>query len=953
MPSNRTFHFALLFCAITTLPVLSQTQEPADDPAALNSLFSEAENAFSEKQYSTAVSKIDQLLKSLKPGADAPYELLYFNLGLANLLSGKYPEAEAAFQDSLKRYPKGEYAPRSNLGLGRASMLQESKEKKEQAIVALKAAALDPKLRSEAGMWLGQVYSEIDKKDEALAVYRSLMGANIRTLQQATAALEVLGLLAETGKIEDLSTYLENLSNQVGIRESIAWYANQLVLLGDRLVAKGAYEPALIIYRSVPSRSQILEQQSYPLESMRRELTILDVRVKAEEDKKISERSNASQLHNTLQSTIELAEEATASIEKRSDLDAALLMRRGRSLYYLNRNEEALTCFRTIRKKYSKASDAEAAAYAEIALLHRLARIAEIRQMSELFIRNFPKSEKTEQIATFVGELLINEKKWDEVRNFYQQMESDFPSSKNLDRYVFFQALAYFSEGNFEKSIQYMGAFAKKFPTSSSAESALYYLAMSNFASNKYKETLAACNQYLKSYPDGDFKGDILYRLSFIEFNDKEDDQSAKIIRDLESFLKKRPDDASSGAMYCLLADTHKRIGNEESALFNYTNAVWTSSSDDILQYAIDSATDILQSRKDWAAIAQLHSDFMRRKPDSKLALLSASWVAKMKTREGKGAEATAILTNSLKSRIGDPASEQVEPLIDELVKTLVPRKKISEVDVDALDNQLKAILEKMIVGQESLTSFARVSYARARLAQLLRRNDLADLYLKSIATSNAKDPSGLSPILLSVSGDILLKSSDLDGASAMFTRLTNRYEDSIYSDAGPVGMAYIALARKQPEDALKIFNEVLENNQGTSRFKEATIGKLEALVASGKLDEAVKLALEIVGDKSFRGESVAKAYLNLAQVYRSQSAITSGEEAKELLKKAHGTYQRVYVAYQAFPDLCAEAYMQAYETAKQLGEVSLAQETLKMLKEHPKLQHTAQAKKASTLLVN
>jgi tetratricopeptide (TPR) repeat protein len=474
---------------------------------------------------------------------------------------------------------------------------------------------------------------------------------------------------------------------------------------------------------------------------------------------------------------------------------------------------------------------------------------------------------------------------------------------------------------------------------------------MSNFLSNKYKETLASCRDYLAKFPDGRYAGDMRYRLSFIDFNDKEDDQSEKIIRDLSNFLKDHPDDASNGSMLCLMADTCKRMENENDALDAYIKAVWTDSPDDVLQYALDSATTILQGRKDWNAIAQLHGDFLKRKPDSQLALLSATWVAKMKAREGKGAEAAELLANALKARIANPSSEQVEFLIDELVKTLVPRKKPKDIDVEAVDKELVSILEKIVAGQENATTAARIYYARARLAQLLRRNDRSDLYLKGIATTNAKDPSGLSPALLAVSGEILLKNGDLDGAEAMFKRLSDRYRDSMFSDAGPVGMGFIALARKQPEEALRIFNDALENNPGMSRFKETTLGKLEALVTLAKYDEASKLALQMVGDKLFRGETAGKAYLLLGQVYRKQSSTASGTDSTELLKKAHGTYQRVYVAYQGFPDVCAEGYWQAYETAKELGEEKLAEDTLKALKEHPKLQNTAQCKKAATMV--
>jgi hypothetical protein len=74
-------------------------------------------------------------------------------------------------------------------------------------------------------------------------------------------------------------------------------------------------------------------------------------------------------------------------------------------------------------------------------------------------------------------------------------------------------------------------------------------------------------------------------------------------------------------------------------------------------------------------------------------------------------------------------------------------------------------------------------------------------------------------------------------------------------------------------------------------------------------------------------------------------------QEAKlELLKKAHGTYQRVYVAYQSTPEICAEAYWQAYEIAIAMGNQELADETIKALAANPKLQNTERAKKAIEL---
>ena len=960
---------ALLACSILGITPASRVEAQEPPPAApaapaasatLNRLFSEAEAAFAAKDYPTAVAKIEELLKSLGSNREAPLELLYFNIGLANLLAAKPVEAEAGFTEYLKRFPKGEYASRSYLGVGRACIDQATPEKKERAIEALKIAAQDPKFRSEAGLWLGQVYTDLGKRDEALAVFKSLMGSDIRSPQQTTAAVEVIALLADTGKLEDLILYLERLSNQAGVRDALAWYANQVIVRGDELVGAQSYEAALTIYRSVPPRSQIVEIQKTALDAQRKDLKILETRVELEKTKPLGQRSSASELVGNLKPAIELAEKALAAVEEKTDLDAALLMRRGRCLYYLERHEEALVCFRALRNKYASVPDAKAAAYAEIVILNKLKNIPEIKALCDAYLRNYPDADNVEQVATLAGEVLVQSGNWPEVAKFYRNLETKFPKSENLDRYTFFQGLATFQEGNFKESTPIFTKFLKTFGNSPLAENAMYYVAMSNFLTNNYKETLKSCKEYLSKFPDGRYAGDMRYRLSFIDFNDKDVDQSDKIIKDLSSFLGQHPDDSSAGSMYCLLADTYKKKTSDKPdelvkfqrlALEAYKNAVWSDSSDDVIQYALDSATTMLSGVKDYAGIAALHTEFLQRKPDSSLALLSASQIAKMKAREGKGAEAAEMLANALKSRVANPSAEQVEFLIDELVKTLVPRKKATEVDIDALDKQLVDILNKAIGEQENPTTNARLYYARARLAQLLKRADRSDLYLKGIATINAKNPAVLSPALLSVSGDILLKLGMLDEAETMFKRLVERYKDGMFADAGPVGLGYIAMARKQPADALKIFETALDTNPGMSRFKETTLGKLEALAALGQFEPAEKLALEIIGDKMFRGESAGKAYLILAQIYRTQAEKAAGSDAKmELLKKAHATYQRVYIAYQSVPDVCAEAYWQAYETATALGDTTLADENLKTLAAHPKLKNTARAKKAVEL---
>ena len=225
----------------------------------------------------------------------------------------------------------------------------------------------------------------------------------------------------------------------------------------------------------------------------------------------------------------------------------------------------------------------------------------------------------------------------------------------------------------------------------------------------------------------------------------------------------------------------------------------------------------------------------------------------------------------------------------------------------------------------------------------MLKRADRSDLYLKGIATINAENPAVLSPALLSVSGDILLKLGNLDQAEAHVQAAQRPLSGTaMFADAGPVGLGYVALARKQPAEALKIFDNALDNNPGTSRFKETTArqargaGRARPIRTRPRNSRSPPSAT-----RPSAANPPARRYRpdgpDLSRTGRTKPPVP--EAKMELLKKAHGTYNRVYIAYKSTPEVCAEAGWQAYETLIEMGDQALADETLKALANDPKLQ--------------
>jgi len=187
-----------LDCAWFVSPVCEAQaqQEKAVPIAKLKLMLKEADVALEAREYANAATKTEALIKVLSPQAvtDEVMERLYFNIGYANLLNERFPEAEVAFTNCATKYPKGLLASRCALGVGKACIGQNNPPKMQLAVMVLKVAMQDPKLNPEAGLALAQLYRGMGKRKEALGVIDTVMAADIHTPGQTAAALGVINL---------------------------------------------------------------------------------------------------------------------------------------------------------------------------------------------------------------------------------------------------------------------------------------------------------------------------------------------------------------------------------------------------------------------------------------------------------------------------------------------------------------------------------------------------------------------------------------------------------------------------------------------------------------------------------------------------------------------------------------------------------------------------------------
>lgn len=442
-------------------------------PVILNQLYSQAEAAFAAQKYPEAAAKLAELLKLAGDKPGLPLEMLHFNLGLAYLLGGKTGEAEWAFEECARKFPKGEYTSRCHLGIGKAIIAQGENLRRPAAVEAFKQAGTDPKLQVETAVALGQVYLDRGQRDEALEVLRPLIGAEVGTAQQTSAAVDAIGLLAECKGPEELAAFLDYLGGQPGVRDAIAWYVNQIIVKADALAIQDEADSALAIYRAVPPRTQILEIQAAALVHQQAELASLKARRAAEEDAGgLEGRTNIVELISQAEAAIKLMIQAKTAMEGRPDFDAALLMRRGRCYYYaeLPRDEEARMCFSTIREKYPDATDAQAAAYAEIVMCKIPRDSAMLQTLASAFTAKYPDAPNLANVLLLVGQAFTEAGDWAKAQGVYEDLATRFPQAQNMEGIRFNIAEAVLRQGDTTKAKALFEQFLKDYPNSSMKE---------------------------------------------------------------------------------------------------------------------------------------------------------------------------------------------------------------------------------------------------------------------------------------------------------------------------------------------------------------------------------------------------------------------------------------------------------------------------------------------------
>lgn len=939
----------------------------------MEALFSEAQAAFGQGRFDVALQKIGAIHTAT---SNKDFEAVMYLEGAAHFNLKQWAEAIKFFEDFIKKFPQSNSLNDAKIAVGEAYLNSGSADK---GIAALKEAAAVPELRDRAGLMIAYHHKKAGQPDEALSilevVLKDLQGTP--SAEQQQAILMASEIYVGKGDTDKAGQMMEKLRSGSSADESVVQLNVLSQQVGDAMLEQKRYGEALRAYQSMRRQGELVAIQKARISKIEQWQTQIAAGGRVQFMGKLLSKEEAVALLDTNKKIL-------ADIEGVKDYDASIIYRLGQCFYEMGRMYESLLAFQTIYEDFKENKDRDRCLFGMIVCNAGLQRAGRAYLLCEKYMNEFPEGANIGQVTDMFGSLAFESGNIEAAIKAFERAKLAKDADKERLNYLL--GVVLFESQRFDDCRLAFQELISLNKTSAYKDEAEYRIALSYFFQNDSQKTRKALREYIAGNAKGQYLVDAKYRLAFIDFQggDKGD-----AMEQLEKLVVEAPNDQNVGQVWSLLGDIYSQMVDESGkidytakCLEAYRNAVDKAKTEDVLNYAIDAATNLMVDKNMWKELAQMWSSYYQANKDKPSALKAIYWITRGVEREAKALESEGkpdkakekldegrkLVAGAMAPHLGNPANEQVEVLIQQLVTMMVPKKRpraaapatkpaaVTPADATkkegeaatpamaadaskATDTAAAAALapapgptfeevetefKKLMTpqGDESLlngTAAARILYGRALIARGFR--DVAKYEnLMSIIPDAAKIEE-LSPLLLAGLGEMLTKKGDTEKAAACFQQLRAKYPNSEFGDKAPVGLGDIEFNNKEYQKALDLYNEAIEKYASSSSILEATLGKAKALLALKKYDEAEKVFTTIQATKEWRGAHPA-ALLGLGEA----------AEAKKDLKKAVSFYQRIILAYRRDKAVLAQAYLRAAKCFIELNDKESARTVLQQM---------------------
>lgn len=961
MPALKNYSKSSLYCkcilaAILLAGAMFSTafgqQTPEEKKAAL---WNAAMGAFNKGDYAGAITGFEAIIPLATP--DDNIEGVYFYLGAAYFNSQDYDKAVTTFKTFQTKYPKSARILEVLYSIAQAEMMS---KQYPDAITYFKMVEDVPEYHEFALYYEGVCYKSTegtDKTDDAIAVLEKLVLPEIRSSTAANGAILLVELYAKKKEFDKASDMIKQLRKKLYYVDDLMALNHQAIELGDGCMEDGLAEQALLCYRMVRSREEVIAFQIEKIKTMAQKIAYDTSAMQMDKDNALKYAREISQLRRDIVAGNKRLEQ----YKTEADIKPAVLLRIGRAYYQMHRPWESIVAFSELLDKYPDAQEYESALFAITVSCAEAIRPAATKQYAAEYVKKYPQGKHIVDVKYLVGLAAAQAEDWQAVADAFGAALKDPGENKWKEDMEMQLGNAYFALSRFDDAAntysQYLKDYGPPNNSGSHIEEATYRYALTFVFAGHYEDAMTHLNDYLTNFPKGAFVADAKYRLDICKYAANLFDDVIKDCRQWEHDYSKDPkDDSLLPEVLALLADSLDAADKEDEAVQDYIRSAQLSVRDETREYALGAAEKLLRKQGDWEKISQMCEDFIKQHPDNSFVPQAAYWDARARVHEGKTDEAKKFMAETILKYIDDPRRDAVEQLLTQLAQTCVRKKKPTPSpspsaavvsgtstsgtsgkvavatptpaptpsptpEVAAVPEDPGAELDKLLGRAEqdtTPTAKARIYFAKAQLAFM--RHDIPEQEKNYQAIVDNFKPEDLSSVILAFVGDYLLSKHEDAKAKAYFDYLMDEYPKSDMLDYAYNGLAQIAYDSGDFQKALRYYDDAINNGIASGKLKELTVGRARTLLKTKKYDLALDAFKEVAGNREWKGVLTAESIFDMGDVEQQQAKFND----------AIAYYQRVYVAYTRYPEWVAKAYLQSGECFEKLGKVTEAINTYK-----------------------
>lgn len=889
-------------------------------------ILSEASTLIKAKKLSDAVVLLEVVMTRMAGGEVPPAGVnrdqieslavsIYFELK-------DYMNVEKVAASFLKRTKTGALSGDVRFNLGLSLALQ---GRFSDAVPVFKALDDSKVYRNRARVYWARAAQQADMPAEAIEALTKILADSPRDAEWANSAITLISLHLKQKNLEAASKGLKLLRGNLEMVDNVAGLNLLSLQLGDLLLGAEDYTGALMAYRTVLPRAELIRKQTLRTDRMKERVAKLKQANRNSMDDLDAIKNNEDRIKAT--------ELALSQIALRNDYDATLFYRLGHTYLLRGGPWEAAIIFQRLLTEYPGAIEREQG-HAELVRAYAdTLRLDKMKAALNEFMRATPTSPLLPQTIYIAAQAAFDNERRDMQMEFLDVAIKNFPDSELDEHMRIMQTNGHFTAGDYEKARSTAGDHVQKYPKGLFTPDAFYLRAMAALVLGETQIAINEIDAYLERYPDGRFVPDARFRLA-AGYYAMEQHEKAKIL--LATWLLDYPEDhAQRGEVLSTQGDVFVALDKIDDAIKSYRAALKLQLPDELLGYVLDEVTKHYQAKNDFGSAATMWEEFARDNPDHPFVINAAFWVGKLLSREGKYDEALVKMGEIARRYVADPARDSVEQLLTQMSAILArnPKMGADGVRPPALtDEEVLAQINKELVtdlNKESPTVKARVLFIEAEVASLRKNTAKAEQLMSRIGTEFA--PAALSAGLLGGVGDRLFADGKHELAKACYNQLVSVYPKSNYADFGYVGLGELAYNAGDYAAALTHFTNAIERAGARYKLQEATVGQAKTHLVLGHVDKAKELFEQIASNRAWRGTATAQSIYSLGEILFKRGG-------PEDLAQAQAYFQRVFISYKKFSPWVVKAYLRSGQTFEKLGQLREAYNTYNEMKQKKSL---------------